>query len=301
MCPDDGRSAADREPAREAGGHPRWWVGSGSFIAAHAGKLVLGVLGAATVAIFVPMLVNGWNTVTTSGPPVIVRVDVEEKFEDVSLPKGSSLSETELAQLSTLSAEEQSAWLEEHKDGIVAGERAVVLTLRGNRPHMVRVTDVQAIADCGPPPRGTLVRVAMGRGAGPLSLHASIDLDQPDEALQVDPETGALSSYFPERTITLEQDEEEVLIVELYPPDEEGLMCNVALELTIYDRDEQEEQRILDDGEAFHVMWPESPGTEAEYEVAYLGGMLCTEYVAATPGWETAGPSICGPDNAAEY
>lgn len=301
MYPDDGRSAADREPARGIGSGDRWWVSAGSFIAAHAGKLILGVLGAATIAIFTPMLVNGWNAMTTSGPPVVVRVDVDEKFEDVSLPNGSGLSETELAQLSTLSADAQSAWLQEHKDGIVAGERSVVLTLRGNRPHMVRVTDVQAITDCGTPPRGTLVRLATGRGGAPLSLQASIDLDEPDEALQTDPDTGEMSSYFPERTITLEQGKEEVLIVQLYPPDERGLMCDVVLELTVFDRDQQQELRIDYDGEPFHVMWPEPSGAEAEYEAAYVGGMICAEFVTATPGWETGGLTVCGPGNAAGY
>jgi hypothetical protein len=305
MYPDDGRSAADREPARETGSRDRWWVEAGSFISAHAGKLILGVLGAvlgaAAVAIFVPMLVNGWNSATTSGPAVVVRVDVEEKFEDVSLPKGVSLSETELAQLSTLSADAQSAWLQANEHGIVAGERSIVLTLRGNRAHLVRVTDVQAITDCGTPPRGTLVRLATGRGGGPLSMQASIDLDEPDEALQTDPDTGEMSSYFPERTITLKQDEEEVLIVQLYAPDERGLMCDVVLGLTVLDRDEEQQQRIPDDGEPFHVMWPEPSGAEAEYEAAYLGGIICAEFVTATPGWETVGPSVCGPGNAAEY
>ena len=150
-------------------------------------------------------------------------------------------------------------------------------------------------------PRGILVRMATGRGGGPVSLHASIDLDEPDEALQADPETGELSSYFPEQTITLEQDEEEVLIVELYPRDEQGIMCDVVLELTVFDRDQEQAQRILDDGEAFHVMWPEPPGMDSEYEAAYLGGMICIAYVAAPSGWESAGPSVCGPGNAAEH
>ena len=188
MNPDDsGQQPADGESVRGDDGHRTSWAGAGVFVAANAGKLALGVVGAAAVAIFVPILVSGWNSLTTSGEPVIVRVELEEKLEDVTLPEGNGLTESELAALSTMNAKAQTAWLEEHKDGIVAGERSVVLTLRGNRPDMVRVTDVQAITDCGTPPRGILVRLLTGRGAGPVSLHANIDLDEPDEALRIGP------------------------------------------------------------------------------------------------------------------
>ena len=122
----------------------------------------------------------------------------------------------------------------------------------------------------------------------------------PTRRSESDPETGEMSSYFPEQTITLENDEEEVLIVELYPRDEEGIVCDVVLELTVFDRDRERVQRVLDDGEPFHVMWSEPSGTESEYDAAYLGGTLCTEYVPAPAGWESTGPSACGPGNEGE-
>ena len=295
----DRPAAGGRSPGADDDGR-RWWARAGSFVATHAGKLALGVLGAAAVAIFVPILVSWWNSLTTTGEPVAVRVEVEEKFEDVTLPGDAELTDSERAELSTLSSEAQATWLEKHEHGIVAGDRTVVLTLRGNRPDMVRVTDVRAITECGTPPRGTLVRLATGRGGGPVSLHANIDLDEPDEARESDPDTGEMSSYFPERTITLEHDEEEVLIIDLYPRDELGIMCDVVLELTVFDRDREVAQRVLDDGEPFHLMWSEPSDVESEYDAVYLGGMLCRNYVEAPSGWERLGPSVCGPGNEGE-
>ena len=291
-------SSAPNTP-NNTNGSPAFWARAGTFIAENVWKIVAGVLGAAAVAIFVPMIVSAWDrAVLGDAPPVIVRVDLEPNFEDMTLPDPTPLTEAELQELNSLGTDTYD-WFVEKKSGILAGQRQVVLTLQGNRPEMVRVTDVQADAECGAPPRGVLMRQGFGRGGAPESLQANIDLDDPDEAAELDPDTAEPRSYFPEKTITLEKDEEEVLIVDLAPVDEPGIMCEVALVMTVVDDGVEEDLRILNDGEKFRIMQvePYEDAVESQYAAVYLGGYVCREFVPAPANWIADPAAACGPGN----
>ena len=106
------------------------------------GVWIGGVIAAALATVLATTFtqVVDWFAVSlgTSGEPVVVRVDVEERLEDVVLPPASTLSDAERGRLAGMSPERQVAWLVENEDGTVTGSRSVVLTLRGDdavHPH----------------------------------------------------------------------------------------------------------------------------------------------------------------------
>ncbi len=230
-----------------------------------------------------------------------MRVDVEERLEDVVLPPASTLSDAERDRLAGMSPEQQVAWLVENEAGTITGSRSVVLTLRGNRADPIRITDLRSIEACEPIARGTLIRMMTGRGAGVDSTRVNIDVGSGTADAYVVDQSGEPESYFPDRTITLSRDEEMVVIVDLHPA-AAGSSCMVELELTAWDGDVERLQRISDEDGPFRVVDWEPDTAEAEYDVVYLGGELCRNYVVAQPNWVMTDPdTACGPGNVAPY
>lgn len=270
-----------------------------------AGVWIGGVIaaGLATVAATTFTQVVDWFTVSlgTSGAPVVVRVDVEERLEDVVLPTSSTLTEAERGRLADMSAEQQVAWLVENEDGMVTGSRSVVLTLRGNRGDPIRITDLRSIEACESIDRGMLIRMMTGRGAGVDSTRVNLDVGWGTADAYVVDQGGERESYFPDRTITLSRDEEMVVIVDLHPG-AAGSSCTVELELTVWDGDVERLQRISDEHGPFRVVDWERDTAEAKYDVVYLGGELCRNYVVALPNWVMTDPdTACGPGNVSGY
>ena len=268
-----------------------------------AGVWVGGVAAAALATVLAGTLTQGFGlfeaaVVNSQGEPVDVRVDAEARMDDVVLSPDATLSSSELAQLADLSAEEQVAWLQEHEHGAVSGTRRVTLYLTGNRADTVRITDVTSTENCEPISRGTLVRMFSGRGAGVESEIVNVDVGQGPSDSYVYDEIGNRKDYFPERTITLERDEEVPLVVDLVP-DFSGSICEVELELTVWDGNG--ERRVLVSGPdgPFVVMSIELSEAEGEYGTVYLGGEICRQYVTATPDWSIRPP--CGEGNFAEW
>jgi hypothetical protein len=266
-----------------------------------AGVWIGGVVAAALTTVVAGLVTQGFGwfetAVSTQGDPVEIRVDAEARMDDVALPPDATLSSSELAELAGLSAEQQVEWLEENEHGAISGTLTVTLYLTGNRAGTVRITDLAAVETCEQISRGTLVRMVAGRGAGVESEVANVDVGEgPSDAYLYD-ETGERKDFFPERTITLARDEEVPLVVDLLP-DFNGSTCEVELDLTVWDGDEERHQRISGPDGPFVVTSIELDDAEGEYSAVYLGGGICQRYVPATPNWSSM-PS-CGEGNDAQ-
>jgi hypothetical protein len=267
-----------------------------------AGVWVGGVVAAALATVLAGTLTQGFGwfetmAVNSQGDPVDVRVDAEARMDDVVLAPDVTLSSSELAQLAEVSAEEQIAWLHEHEHGEVSGTLRITLYLTGNRAGTVRITDVTSVENCEPISRGTLVRMFGGRGAGVESEIMNIDVGKGPSDGYVFDASGNQKEYFPERTITLQRDEEVPLVVDLVP-DFSGSICEVELELTVWDGNAERRVRVSGADGPFVVTSIELEEDEGEYGTVYLGGAICHRYVIATPDWSAKPP--CGEGNFAE-
>jgi len=260
-----------------------------------------GVAAAVLTTLVVGAVTQGFGwfeaAVNTQGAPVEVRVEVEDRLDDVSLAPDADLSTSELSELGEMEFADQVAWLEEHEEGAVSGTQTVTLYLTGNRTSTVRITDLIAVDTCEPISRGTLVRMTPGRGAGVDSEIVYIDVGQGTGNAYVYDENYEPKDYFPDRTITLARDEEMVLVVDLIPGFT-GSTCDVELEMTVRDGDAEHRQRIDGPDGPFTVTSIELEEDEGEYGAVYLGGQICREYVPATPNWSSLPP--CGEGNFAE-
>jgi len=266
-----------------------------------AGVWIGGVVAAALTTVVAGLVTQGFGwfetAVSTQGDPVEIRVDAEARMDDVALPPDATLSSSELAELAGLSAEQQVEWLEENEHGAISGTLTVTLYLTGNRAGTVRITDLAAVETCEQISRGTLVRMVAGRGAGVESEVANVDVGEGPSNAYVFDETGERKDFFPERTITLARDEEVPLVVDLLP-DFNGSTCEVELDLTVWDGDEERHQLISGPDGPFVVTSIELDDAEGEYDAVYLGGGICQRYVVATPNWSSM-PS-CGEGNDAQ-
>ena len=235
--------------------------------------------------------------VNSQGEPVDVRVDAESRVDDVVLPPDATLSSSELAALGDMNVEEQVGWLQEHEHGAVSGTERSRCISRATAPARSH-QDVTSVESCEPISRGTLVRMMSGRGAGVESEIVNLDVGEGASDAYVFDESGNQTEYFPERTITLARDEEVALVVDLVP-DFSGSICEVELELTVWDGNA--ERRVLVSGPdgPFVVMSIELEEDEGEYGTVYLGGEICRQYVTAPPDWSSV-PS-CGEGNFAEW
>lgn len=264
-----------------------------------AGVWIGGVVAAALATVLAGTVTQGFGwfeavVVNSHGAPVTVRVDAEARMDDVVLSPEASLSSSELAQLGEMTPEEQVRWLEEHEHGVVSGTQRVTLYLTGNRADTVRITDVTSIETCEPISRGTLVRMFSGRGAGVESEIVNIAVGQGSSDAYVYDEIGERTDYFPERTITLARDEEFPLVVDLEPYSS-GSICEVELELTVWDGNAERRVPVSGPDGPFVVMPFEREEVEVEYGAVYLGGEICRQYVLATQDWSMMPP--CGEGN----
>jgi hypothetical protein len=264
-----------------------------------AGVWIGGVAAAALTTVAAGLVTQGFGwfetAVNTQGDPIEIRVDAEPRLEDVVLSPDATLSSGELAELADLPVDEQVTWLEEHEHGAVSGTLTVTLYLTGNRAGTVRITDLTAVETCEPISRGTLVRMVTGRGAGVASEIASVDIGEgSSDAYVYDEASGGRKDFFPERTITLARDEEVPLVVDLLP-DFTGSTCEVELDLTVWSGNDEEHLRVAGPDGPFAVTSIELEEDEGEYGAVYLGGMICRQYVPATPNWSSTPP--CGEGN----
>ena len=105
------------------------------------GVWIGGVIAAALATVVATTFtqVVDWFAVSlgTSGEPVVVRVDVDERLEDVVLPPASTLSDAERGRLTGISPERQVEWLVENESGHCHGvaERRADIAGQSCRSH----------------------------------------------------------------------------------------------------------------------------------------------------------------------
>jgi hypothetical protein len=258
------------------------------------GALIVAALGTALTNAMQPLFDRGVSAVTEGGEPVSVRLELQRRTEDVLLPAKIHLTDNDLQMLNGMRrAAEQVDWLAS-RGGVVAGQRTLMLTLRGERSIPVRITDIRDASECAPPDRGSLFRMVLGRGATPDSTRIGIYVGDPDrDAVWWDSEAEEAKSFFPDKTITLQKAEEEVVLVDLYP--QEDRLCRVRLDMTVVDADQKRVQHI--DPGLLEVIQVEPAGAEPDYEHVYLSGEICNRAVAAPRNWEWSIPAVCGPGN----
>ncbi|MFE5672113.1 hypothetical protein ACFQ58_10970 [Agromyces sp. NPDC056523] len=289
----------ERKQPNETGGttNPRRPIGR------RAGVWVGGVAAAALATVLAGAMSQGFGwfevTVNTQGDPVDVRVDAEPRMDDVVLSPGAELSTSELAELADLPAEAQVDWLEDNERGEVSGPRRITLYLTGNRAGTVRITDLTSVETCKPISRGTLVRMTSGRGAGVESEIVNIHVGEGPSDAYVYDEVGNPHDYFPERTITLARDEQMALVVD-FSPAFTGSICEVQLDLTVWDGNTKHTERVSGPDGPFVVMSIELEEDEGDYGAVYLGGEVCHQYVPAPANW-SSDVNACGEGNRAEW
>jgi hypothetical protein len=281
-----------------------WW--KKSFV--RVGTLIVAALGTAITAWLQPQIASWLDRVFERGEPVSVHASVKlgkpgdpVGMTDFYFPPTKTLSATDVELLSTKEPDEQMSWLAGN-GGIPLGPRWLELRLKGNRNHLVRVTDMRAESKCDEKPRGgTLVRVApWGTGAASGSIQISLDVGRPGaKPLRDDPKDNKIvEPYFPAQTIVLQDRTAEDLLA-LTLASSSAKLCQVEIELTVLDGDKEVPQRILPDaGQPAAVLGrQESP---AQYGAIYLAGNICKRVVLAPENYR---PSLeekraCGPGNA---
>lgn len=270
------------------------------------GTLLVAAVGGALTGWLQPKMSDALNEAAERGEPVLVGVEQTTLTRDKSfwppdmwLPSGVSLSAADMSLLGSMEVEQQLRWLQD-QGGVPLAGQTVRLTLNGNRANQVRITDMVANTDCEQFPQGSLVSTAIGRGAMPESAVLSFFIDENPEGPWVfDSNSQAVFPYFPQKTITLQKNEEEYVVVNLIPGSP-PLNCQVYLEMIVNDNGEQKRQRIPDDGTTFTIMHNPFPEQETPYKNVYLGGEICKNYVQVPPigpGESYEYQTVCGPGN----
>ncbi|QIG38782.1 hypothetical protein G5T42_04180 [Microbacterium sp. 4R-513] len=280
--------------------------GGGAPVWRRVGIWGLATLGAAFVGLAATALWQGagdWIAGLTAGGPLVkVRVDEAPSMDDVSIPHDESLSRADLDRLSVMDVEDADAWLEEYRSGVPSSERSVALTLTGNRPDPVRVMDMKVQSACHPPDRGTLVVNVEGRGGGSDSEHMIVYPEEDDHGPFLFT-AGAPTHYFPARTISLEQGEQVVVVIDI-EPGRDGMdwedpastrVCDVRLGLKIMNGDTEVEEPVPG---SFSVMDVEPHAAYGSYGAIYVGTGMCNAFYKADDGWDGTDVSeVCGARN----
>lgn len=274
--------------------HTAWWKKPFVWI----GTLVLAALAASVTAWLQPKITGAIDNLTESGEPVVVNYSLKPAttFHDVALPVHRPLTYTDIEGLNRMAPDDQVRWLESN-GGVPLGVRTLTATLKGNRTHLVRITDIRPVSECNEPSRGSLILTAFGRGATAKSIILYIEVGDPSKEVEYfSPETGEREPFFPAKTITLTESEEEYLVMELLPS--RGQHCRVQVELTVMDGDREVRQRIPRDGQQISIMsaLETDHPTSALYPTTYLGADICKRVVQLPEGMDPS-EDVCGPGN----
>jgi hypothetical protein len=117
------------------------------------------------------------------------------------------------------------------------------------------------------------------RGAVLRSVRLRLNAADPSEDAWHAEEDGAAKPFFPDRTITLNKDEQEQLVFDLHAGDRHQL-CRAEFEMAVIDGKEELKQRINDQGRSIAVMTYASELKEFQrYRDVYVGGEVCSRFV----------------------
>ncbi|NKX54621.1 hypothetical protein [Arthrobacter mobilis] len=248
---------------------------------------MVAALGLALTNWLVPRFTQVINSLTETGDPVTVQVIGQEVNVSVVLPPRSRLTHSDLAELGSISPEDQLKLLSE-RGAVRDAPEYLSLELTGNRSEQVRIVNIEPITSCSSPAHSTRVNLASGFGHVDTSTAMHFDLDRsPATAMFIDDERTV--PYFPARTIRLAQDE-QIVVLALVSARER--LCDFELELTVLSGGEEHTQRINDDGRPFVRIASQADS----YEHVYWGGTVCKDYVEYKGPW-TSQIQVCGEDN----
>jgi hypothetical protein len=249
------------------------------------GTIVLTALATGISGWLQPIISGAIGAITATGEPLHVTYSLQRAGPnmDISLPTDGSLSSEDLKHLNEIAVADQTKWLEEAKGGVPLAPPKMTLTLRSNRTHLVRVTDLRTVSQCEEPSRGTLiVMTPPGIGTTAESEVFYFDVSRPDMGAEaLNGKTGKMEPFFPGKTMTLTGDEEEFLVLE--PLLSKNQLCHVNVELTVLDGDKEVRQLISFGGQGLPVLGPGGPS----YAHVYLGRGLCPRVVPAKAGYQS--------------
>jgi hypothetical protein len=290
-----------RDGLSETAAMPRWKkmsIGIGSILATAVAGALTGVLQ--TMFSFLVSVLGPPPAPppAPSGDPVSAFMSLREFSTDISLPESRPLTDQDLQQLNELNYLKQASWLRD-RGGIPTGFRQVQITLKSNRDHLVRVTDLHLLSECEEVSRGTLVRTSLNTGVAIGSIMMVLDVAQPDKAAEYGgPGSKAGEPYFPQRTIILEdRSKQDYIVLLLTPP--QSQLCHVRFELTIVDDDKEVRQTLDLAGKSIPVL-PQREDKE-EYRAVYLGANVCKRVVRAPKDYLADLRAACGPGNYKEH
>lgn len=269
------------------------------------GTIVVAAVSAAVTGWLQPIATEVIDEATETGEPVLVALERQNSQgspgwpADMALPPDVGLDEQDLASLSGMTIEQQVHWLED-QGAVPTDMQTFRLALKGNRSDQVRITDMVPYTECKDPPRGSLVRLGWGHGANvPSTIMIYFINEQPQGPNYWDDTSQTTQPFFPQRTITLQEGEEEYVVVHLYP--DIDVYCHVHFELVVDDDGEEVRQRIPEGEDKLTIMSLQSDELERKFSRVIYGGEVCHQYHEAPPRLpgQMADPTLaCGsPEN----
>ena len=212
--------------------------------------VIVSAIGIAITNAIVPWLSEIIDVIfPESGDPVLVSdvhtYWVPEDGYTVVFPKDIPLTDAMLSHVNGIEGiEEQTDWLIENGAATV-GRLFIRIAVTGNREEGVRIVDAKPIAECSGPHTGALFW-APPQGEEE-SIRLQFDLDQISPQPTYKNEQGDVVPYFPDKTISLKKNEQQVLQIEAMT---EKHACSFKLEITVLEGNQRKKQTIHDsDGE----------------------------------------------------
>ena len=252
-----------------------WWQRPTSWIGGIIAAAAAGTLTAALSGVF-----GGWlEQATQTGPAVsvdsVATYRSDATGDSVVFPEGTDFSEADLNELN--SVEDDVAWLEA-RGGVAVSTVYISMALSGNRSDPVRITDITASTQCEEPLKG--LRFENPPAGADDSISVSFNLDDANPtALFSNPE-GDLESFFPARTISLMEGEQQVVLIDASTQEQ---YCEFAIELHVLEGDQTKVQEVRQADDTHFAVTASVP--DSEYEDIYLGGVICPTWVKAGPAY----------------
>lgn len=265
----NGTSTPSLDPPQS--GERSWWKKPGAWI----GGLFLAALTSAVMGQLTGVFDRLIDRVTETGAAVSVNsvntFRSDATGSSVVFPAGTDFTTADLAELN---AEQDSvAWLE-GRGGVAVGTVYIQIALSGNRSAPVRITDISVSPTCGKPLDGLLFESPPAGADDSISVF--FDLDDVDPTATLLGSDGKAEAYFPARTISLAEGEQQLVLVTATTQKQ---FCEFTVDLTVLEGDSTVVQRIsMPDDTPFMVS---ASVPEREYESVYLGGVICPTWVKA--------------------
>lgn len=190
-------------------------------------------------------------------------------------------------------SESAPGWLAAH--GALSSAINILVVVQGNRPHTVRIVNIQPVAACTQPLHGTLF-YSPSAAEDPVT-QLNLNLDKPQvplsysETYDINGEGGwkTISDYFGHYTISLDPGKQFTFAIAATT-----LLhyCKFTLAMTVVDGTHTVVERITDHGKPFQVSaffgGPADTGF-SRYSVVYFGGLATVNL--KTKGWSRVNPA----------